>query len=55
MTETKHLLRRAKRLFFRPEVPEHLARHNARAWVRSVQLLGPRWLLAVPQNRLEIK
>ena len=52
MTAT-NLMRRAQRLFFRPDVPEHLARHNARAWVRSVALLGDKWLLATPKTKLE--
>lgn len=28
-------------------------RHNQRAWVRSVRLLGDKWLLAKPISRKE--
>ena len=28
-------------------------RHNRRAWVRSVRLLGDKWLLAKPVTRVE--
>lgn len=44
-------LRQAKRLFFHPDVPRNLARHNAKQWARMVRLLGRNWL-AHPQ-RLE--
>ena len=44
-------LTQAPALFFRRDVPIHLARHNARAWARSLRILGDRWLLAVPQGR----
>ena len=38
-------LRQARRLFNVPGVPAHTARHNARAWVRSVRHLGDKWVL----------
>ncbi len=40
--KTEHL-RRVRRLFCVPGVPESVARHNCRAWVASVRLLGRRW------------
>lgn len=45
------LLRRARRHFFHPQVPAHTARHNARAWAKSLRFLGQRWLLAQPVER----
>lgn len=44
-------LRRARRLFDRPDVPRSTVRHNMRAWTRAVRLLGPQWLLAQPVER----
>lgn len=44
------LLSTARRLFVHQDVPRSTARHNMRAWVRSVRRLGPRWL-ALPANR----
>jgi len=41
-------LSQARRLFCRPDVPEHVARHNIRAWVASVRFLGSKWL-ALPE------
>lgn len=49
----KALLRHARRLYSVADVPEHINRHNRKAWARSVALLGDRWLLAVPQGRTE--
>ena len=36
-------LRRVRRLFCSHGAPENVARHNCRAWVRSVRELGPKW------------
>ncbi|TFI06723.1 hypothetical protein E4P35_14330 [Thiopseudomonas sp. 4R-3cl] len=33
-----------------PGVPVSTTRHNRRAWVRSVRMLGDKWLLATPIN-----
>ena len=41
----------ARRLFTNDMTPRHTVRHNIRAWVRSVRLLGREWLLAQPMNR----
>lgn len=44
---TRHL-KQAVRLFRSEYAPRSVRRHNARAWLRSVQQLGPKWLLARP-------
>ena len=46
------MLRRARRHFFHPLAPRHVARHNARQWVRSLRMLGDKWLLAQPVERV---
>ena len=51
--EAKALLRHARRLYSTPDVPAHTNKHNRRMWARSVALLGDRWLLAVPQGRVD--
>ncbi len=51
--DTRSLLRHARTLFDVEDVPAHVQRHNRRAWARSVQMLGNRWVLAVPQERYE--
>lgn len=37
-------LQQARRLFASPFVPRHVNRCNARAWVRSLKYLGPKWV-----------
>lgn len=49
------MLQRARRNFDRPDIERHLVRHNIRAWVRSVRILGDKWLLANHITRLETK
>ena len=44
------LARRAVRLFSTDYVPLRTNKHNRRMWLRSVEMLGNRWLLAVPIN-----
>jgi hypothetical protein len=44
-------LTRARRLFCNELTPRHIARHNQRAWVRSIRQLGNRWLLAQPISK----
>lgn len=41
-------LRQARRLFCHDLVPPKQARHNIRAWARSLRGLGNKWLLAAP-------
>ena len=45
------LARRAVRLFSADYVPLRTNKHNRRMWLRSVDFLGDRWLLAVPMKR----
>ena len=45
------LAKRAIRLYSNAFVPKALNRFNQRFWLRSVALLGDRWLLARPQGR----
>lgn len=40
------MLSRARRLFNSEYVPRSVNRANQRKWVRSLRLLGRRWLLA---------
>ena len=39
-------LKAVRRLFNVDYVPKAQNRHNQRAWVRSVRILGDRWLLS---------
>lgn len=39
-------LRQARRNFVHPMAPRSVQRHNMRAWVRSIRMLGPKWQLA---------
>ena len=41
-----HMLTKARRLFNVDYVPPHINRANQLKWVRSVRLLGDKWLLA---------
>ena len=47
------LLRTAIRLYRNPLAPKRTQRHNQRAWLRSIQFLGDRWLLARKVERIE--
>ena len=40
------LLRVARQNYCRPYIPTNLQRHNMRVWVRSLRMLGDKWLLA---------
>lgn len=40
------LRRRAIKLWTVATVPKHINRHNQRAWIASVLMLGDKWLLA---------
>jgi hypothetical protein len=53
MQRTKQLLKHARTLWNSPLVPRRTARHNRKAWVRSVLRLGERWLLAKPVGRIQ--
>jgi hypothetical protein len=47
------LIKHALRLWNVPHVPRETNRANARKWIRSVQLLGDKWLLAKKIERLQ--
>ena len=49
--DTRSLLRHARTLFDVEGVPASTQRHNRKSWAKSVQMLGDRWVLAVPQER----
>ena len=49
---TRELVRRAHNLFNVPYVPTSTQRHNRHQWVRSVQRLGDKWLLAKNIKRI---
>ena len=46
------LRRRAIKLWTVANVPKHINRHNQRAWIASVTVLGDKWLLAKRVERL---
>jgi len=48
-------IRQAIRLWKTPGVPRHVWRHNVRAWLRMVELLGDRWLVNRPRTRDQLK
>ena len=46
-----HLVR-VRKAFLHDMAPRHIARHNMRAWVRSVRFLGPKWRgIAIPMEK----
>jgi hypothetical protein len=47
------LMRHAIELWYIPHVPKELCHANARKWVRSVERLGDRWLLARKVQRIQ--
>lgn len=53
LKSARRLLRHAKKLYSVPDVPAHINKHNRRMWVRSVALLGDKWVYAVPVSRKE--
>ena len=48
------LLRRVRRHFCHDMAPAHTARHNMRAWCKSVRMLGDKWLFAKPIDRRHV-
>ena len=40
------ILKLVRKHFVHDGVSTHISRHNQRAWVRSVRMLGDKWLLA---------
>jgi len=47
------LARLAVKLWSNPLVPKRINRYNQRAWIRSVEFLGEKWLIAKQQPRLD--
>lgn len=45
------MLKTARKLWMNDLTPRHIARHNIRHWVRSIRILGDKWLLAKPVGR----
>jgi len=45
------ILKRARELWCIQDVPRSIQRHNTRAWVRSIKLLGDKALLATKVER----
>ncbi|CAB5207218.1 hypothetical protein UFOVP183_47 [uncultured Caudovirales phage] len=45
------ILKRARELWLLNDVPRNIARHNIRAWVKSVRTLGDKSLLATKVER----
>ena len=46
LMQTQELRRKARQLYNNKLVPTEVNQHNQRKWVRSVRMLGDRWLLA---------
>jgi len=46
------LIKHALKLWNVPHVPREINRANARKWVKSVERLGDRWLLATQVRRI---
>ncbi len=53
MSKTQ-LIRHALKLWNVPHVPREVNRSNARKWIRSVQLLGDKWLLGQPRTKEQL-
>lgn len=49
------ILSKVRKHFNSDLVPASTNRHNARAWCRSVRLLGDKWLLANPMMRSRVE
>jgi hypothetical protein len=43
---SRALLKRAVRAYRNELAPREIRRANARAWLKSVQYLGPKWILS---------
>jgi len=48
-------IRQAIRLWKTTGVPKHTQRHNQRAWLRMVNLLGDKWLVNRPRAKDQLK
>lgn len=54
MTKTQ-LMRHAVRLWSVKHVPREINRANTRKWLRSVELLGDKWLVGQPRTKEQLK
>ena len=52
MMTPEQLRKKARKIYNNHEVPAHINQHNQRKWVRSVLMLGDRWLIAKPLGSL---
>ena len=52
-TKQSQLLRMAVRLYSNPLAPKHVNRHNQRQWLKSIEFLGDKWLLAKKVGRVQ--
>lgn len=52
-TKQSQLLRMAVRLWNSPHVPKEVNRHNQRQWLKSIEFLGDKWLLAKKVGRVQ--
>ena len=48
------LAKHALRLWKVPHVPKSINRSNARKWLRSVELLGDKWLVSQPRTKEQL-
>lgn len=48
---TFSMKRKAINLFNHKHAPKSVVRHNATQWLKAIQYLGPKWLLATPINK----
>ena len=48
---TLTLAKKAVKMFSNPAHSKETQRHNIRAWLRSVDMLGSRWVIAEPRTK----
>jgi hypothetical protein len=48
----RELVKKAQKLWSVDYIPKEVNRHNRRAWIRAVQMVGDRWLLLRKVERL---
>ncbi len=49
------MMRRAVRLYSYDLAPLHINKANRRAWLRSVAMLGDKWLIAKPVQKEQLQ
>lgn len=50
--QTQKLRQKARQIYNNRLVPDYINQHNQRKWVRSVLLLGDKWLVFKPMGRV---